>query len=116
MSGEHFGAIDNANLVRIGKHRQHAPHVGMRDRVVVQIETDIGRLADRDRDPLEQRRGIVGQRQQAARFLGEHRADGALRFVGAAPVGGGANAPSLGLGIEVIQIREDAGREEGSRT
>jgi hypothetical protein len=25
VNGEHFGAIDNANLVRIGKHREHAP-------------------------------------------------------------------------------------------
>src|SRR5208337_210256 len=65
------------------------------------------------RHPLEQRRGIVGQRQQAARFLREHRADGALWLVGAAPVCGGANAPGLGLGIEVIQINEAAGREEG---
>ena len=30
VNGEHFGAIDNANLVRIGKHRQHAPDVGVR--------------------------------------------------------------------------------------
>ena len=36
-----------------------------------------------------------------------------MRFVGAAPVGGEAEAPRLGLGIEVINIREGASREEG---
>ena len=31
----------------IGQHRQGAPHMGVRDGVVVQVEADIGRLADR---------------------------------------------------------------------
>ena len=55
---------------------------------------------------------VVGQRQQANRFLGEHLADRAVRFVGTAPVGGRAVAPDLGLGIEVIEIFEAAGSKE----
>ena len=62
---------------------------------------------------LEQRRRIVRQRQQARRFLGEHLADRAVRFARTAPVGGQAEAPGLGLGIEVVEIGEAAGGEEG---
>ena len=48
MAGEHRAAVDDAYLVRVGEHRQHAANVRMRYRVVVQIEADIGRLADAD--------------------------------------------------------------------
>src|SRR4029453_2293312 len=85
----------------------------MGNRAIVQVEADIGRLADRDRDALEQRRRVVGQRQQAGRFLGEHLAYRAVRLVGTASVGGRAIAPDLGLGIEVIEIGEAAGSKEG---
>ena len=112
MAGEHLRAIDDAHLVRVGEHRQHPPHMGVRHGVVVQVEADIGRLADLDRDALEQRRGIVGQRQQARRLLGEHRAHRAVRFARTAPVGGQAAAPVVGLGIEVVEIGEAAGGEE----
>ena len=112
MAGEHLRAIDDAHLVRVGEHRQRAANVRVRDGVVVQVEADIRRLADLDRDALEQRRRIVGQRQQMRRFLGEHLAHAAVRFVGTAPVGGQAIAPGLGLGIEIIEIGEAAGGEE----
>ena len=69
-------------------------------------------LADHDCNALEQRRRVVGQRQQASRFLGEHVADRAVRLVGTAPVGGRAVAPDLGLGIEVTKILEAAGGKE----
>ena len=63
MAGEHRAAIDDAYLMRIGEHRQHATNVRVRHRIGVQIEADIGRLADRDRDVFEQRRRVVRQRQ-----------------------------------------------------
>jgi hypothetical protein len=59
-----------------------------------------------------QRRRIVAQRQQASRFLSEHLADRAVRFIGAASVGGWAVAPGLGLGIEVIEIFEAWGSKK----
>jgi hypothetical protein len=31
----------------------------VRDRIIVEVEADIGRLADRDRDALQQRRRVV---------------------------------------------------------
>jgi hypothetical protein len=71
----------------------------VRDRIIVEVEADIGRLADRDRDALQQRRRVVRQGKQARRFVGEHLADGALGFVRTTPVGGGAMAPGIGLGV-----------------
>ena len=78
------GVLDLRALVvaapMAGEHRRRrrrcVPHAGRRapsgragrgmgDRIIVQIEADIGRLADRDRDMLEQRRRVVRQRQQA---------------------------------------------------
>jgi hypothetical protein len=82
------------------------------DRVIVQVEADIGRLADRDCGALEQWRRVVGQRQQAGRFLGEHVADRAIRLIGTAPVGSRTVAPDLGLRIEIIKIFEAAGGKE----
>ena len=47
VAGEHLGAVDDAHLMRIGENGQHAPNVGVRHRIIVQVEADIGRLADR---------------------------------------------------------------------
>ena len=64
MAGEKFGAIDNAHFVRIGQHGEHALHAGVGHRVIVEIEADIGRLADLDGDTLDQRKSVVRQSQQ----------------------------------------------------
>ena len=82
------------------------------DRIVVEVEADIGRLADRDRDTLEQRRRVVRQSHQSRRFVGEYLADSALGFVRAALVGGQAIAPGIDLGVEIVTIGEVAGSEE----
>jgi len=55
---------------------------------------------------------LSGSAIRAGHLLGEHRAHAALRRIGAAPVGGGAGAPGLGLGIEVVEAGEAAGGEE----
>ena len=47
MAGKHRATVDNAYLMRVGEHRQHAPNMSMGYRVVVEIKTNIGRLADR---------------------------------------------------------------------
>jgi hypothetical protein len=113
MAGEHFRTVNDAHLSRIGEHRQHAPDMSVRHRIVVQVKAHIRCLAHRHRDMLEQRRGIVGQCEQAGFLLVESLPDGALQFTGTAPVGGGAEAPGFRLGIEIIQSCERARREEG---
>ena len=112
MAGEDVRAVGDAHLMRVSEHGQNAPDMRVRDRIVVEVEADIGRLADRDRDALEQRRRVVRQSQQARRFVGEYLADSALGFVRAAPVGGRAMAPGIGLGVEIVEIGEVARGEE----
>src|SRR5215472_4304300 len=99
MAGEDVCAVGDAHLMRIGEHGQNAPDMGVRNRIIVEVEADIGRLADRHRDALQQRRRVARQSQQSRRFVGEYLADGALGFVRAAPVGGRAIAPGVGLGV-----------------
>jgi len=60
MAGQQVPAIDDAHLLRIGEHRQDPPHLRVGNGIIVQVEPDIGRLADADLDPLEQRRRIDG--------------------------------------------------------
>ena len=87
---------------------------GVRDRVIVEVEADIGRLADRDRDALEQRRRVVGQRQQAS-ALRRRTPRGRVR-VAARPDSAGrrpGHCTRLGLGVEIVEIGEAAGGEEG---
>ena len=80
--------VDDAHLVWIGENGQGAPDAVVGNRVIVQVEGHRRRLADRDCDALKQRCQVVGQRQQASRFLGEHLADRAVRLIGTATVGG----------------------------
>ena len=72
MAGENVRAVGDAHLMRVSEHGQNVPDMRVRDRIVVEVEADIGRLADRDRDTLEQRRRIVRQSQQSRRFVGEY--------------------------------------------
>ena len=105
-------AIDDAHLVRIGQHREQAPHLGVRDGIVVEVEADIGGLAGLHRHALDERIGVVRQRQQPGRLLGEGLADADGVLSGAAAIRRDAAAPVLGLGIEVVEIVDGAGREE----
>src|ERR1700686_259320 len=112
MTDEDVLAVDNAHLVGIGEHGERAPHVGVGDGVIVQIEPDIGRLAGGDGHPLEQRVGVVRQLQQQGRFLGKGLANPEGVLSGAASIRRQAAAPGIGLSIEVVQIDKFAGRKE----
>ena len=48
----------------VGAYRERAAHVGMRDRVVVQIEADVGGLVYRDREAVLAGKGLDRQREQ----------------------------------------------------
>src|SRR6202040_4001113 len=112
MTGEDVLAVDNAHLVGIGEHGERAPHVGVGDGIIIQIETDIRRLAGGDGHPLEQRVGVVRQLQQKLRFRGEGLANAEAILFGAGSIRRQASAPDIGLSIEVIQISKFAGRKE----
>ena len=106
MAGEDLGAVDDAHLIGIGEHGEQALHLGMGDRVIVEIEADIGCLAGLDGDALQQRIGIVRQSQQPGRFLGEGLADAHIVLSWTRPIRRHAAAPDLGLAIEVIHINK----------
>jgi hypothetical protein len=59
MAGENLLSVDDAHLVKIGEHGEGAADMGMRDRIVVEIEAHIGPLASGNGDAFEQRKGIV---------------------------------------------------------
>lgn len=60
------GAVENAHPVLVGPHRQRAPHMGVRYRIVVGVEPHAGRLANLCCYGLAQGEGRLGQRHQAA--------------------------------------------------
>ena len=47
VAGKNIGTVGDTNLMAIGEHGQNASDMGVRDRVIVEIEADIGCLADR---------------------------------------------------------------------
>jgi hypothetical protein len=85
VTGEDIRPVDAAQLVRIGEHAQLAADMAKRHRIIVQVEADVGRFADRHHDMLEHRRRVGGQCEQVRPFLVEYRAHGALGLIRAAP-------------------------------
>jgi hypothetical protein len=112
MADEHLRAIDDAHLVRIGQHGEQALHLGVRYGIIVEVEAHIGGLAGLRRHALDERIGVVRQRQQSGRLRGEGLADAEGVLSGAAPIRRQAAAPSLGLDIEVVEVGELSRREE----
>src|SRR5215467_8088404 len=84
----------------------------MRDRVVVEIEAEVGRLARDDHFALIDGIGVIGQGEEVWRLFGESLANGFARICGPAPIGSEAPAPGLSLRIEIIEIDERTGGEK----
>jgi hypothetical protein len=61
MTGNHRGAVQDADLLGAGHHREQAQDMGVGYRVVVQIEAHIGGLADLDLLALLGRKGVRWQ-------------------------------------------------------
>lgn len=72
--GQNGATVQNANPVRTGQHGEAAPHMGVGDRVVVQIETHIGCLARMDLHAFFQRVGVWRHSHQAWALVVECRA------------------------------------------
>src|SRR5215472_12904586 len=53
MAGEDLLAVDDAHFVNIGEEGEWAADMSMRDRIVIEIEADIGPLASADGQALE---------------------------------------------------------------
>ncbi|MGF6604811.1 hypothetical protein P3T23_009567 [Paraburkholderia sp. GAS448] len=112
MGGEQIGAIENAYLPGIGPHRERTPHVGMRDRVVVQVEAHVRLLANLHGQLQFARIRILWQGEQAGLFTDEGFAHGDRGLFPARTIGGGTRAPARGLSIEVVEVSELARGKE----
>jgi hypothetical protein len=80
----------------------------MRHRVVVEVEAHIGRLADLDGDPLDQRIGIVRQGEQSRRLIEEDLMHRICWLFWTRPVCRSAIAPDRSLGVEIVDINKMA--------
>jgi len=80
--------------------------MGMRDGIVVEIEADVRSFVRVHALAFEDGIGVVGQGQQVRRLFGEDLANAFAGIFRAAPIGGDAAAPGVGLVIEIGKIDE----------
>jgi hypothetical protein len=97
----------------VGEHGQWLVHMGVGNRVVVEVEADIGPLTSGNGDAIEQEIGVVRQRQQSGRLFGEGFLHAQALLSGTAPSCGDVATPGLGLGIEIGGIDKRATGVEG---
>ena len=83
------------------------------DRVVVAVEADVGGLAGADDAHQVGLEGMGGQRQQAGLLVGPDVGDAAVGLVGVPPAVGDLVSPAAELGVDVVEVAEGAGGEEG---
>ena len=112
VAGDDLAAVGDANLIAIGQHGQLPTDMGVGDRVVIEIEADIGCLADRDLLAFGHGIGVVRQLQQPGGFPGKDLPNTEARLLGAAPIGGRAATPSVGLDVEVVHAGDLAAGKE----
>ena len=64
VRGDLILAFRDSNSVEVGKHDERALCAVVRHRVIVEVEADIGSLANLDLESLERRKGGVRMRQE----------------------------------------------------
>ena len=112
MGGEHGPGVEDAHGVESCADDEGASHVVVRNRIIVRIESDVGRFACLDLDPLLAGEGVVGERDEAGAFFCEDVGDGAPSVLGTGTLGGTGGAPLIGLVVEVVEVAESARGEE----
>ena len=121
VASEFGDAVEDTDLLLVGQDRQRTSHVGVRHRVVIEVESQWatkgplrvpGRLGHRDLQALTQGIRGGGQLEQAGLFEGEGLAYGQRVVLGPGAVEGAAPAPGNGLRVEIVDIGELARGEE----
>ena len=92
-------SVEDAHRVERRDHDERAAHAVVRDRVVVEVEADVRRLADLDLDALVGREWIVRQREQTRRSSSNASRTVWRAVLGPASLGGDARGPVLGLAL-----------------
>ena len=81
--------------------------------VEIAVEADVGCLAGADDAHEVGFEGMRGQRQQPGLFVGPDFGDGAVGQLGVASSVGDVVSPAPELGVEVVEVAEGPGGEEG---
>ena len=113
MAGELGLLVEDADAGVAGEQGQGLADVGVGDGVEVAVEADVGCLAgadDADQFGLE---GMGGERQQAGLLVGPDLGDGTVGLLGVASLMGDVVPPAPELGVEVVEVAEGPGGEEG---
>ena len=110
--GQHRGTRQDAHAISIGDHREGAPDMGVRNRIVIQVEARIGRLAHLHVQTFAHRILVLGQCQQAAAFALKCLAHGKAIILGPQAIGGLSITPGTRLGVQIIHVGEAACGEE----
>lgn len=111
VTGNDLRTIEDADFLLRGHDAQAAAHIGMRNGIIVEIETGVRRLADGNGGQGRPGKRVVWQRQEVGLLQLEGLPDSHVE-AGAQSVGGHARYPNVGLGIEIVEILEAAGCKE----
>src|SRR6185437_11411003 len=112
VAGDNSVAIEDAHGLECGKHLESAADMGVRDRVVVEIEANVGSLVRTSDHALCRREGLIGQRQESGLLGLKALADAATAVLGTGALCRLAAAPGERLGVKVGQIGEAPCRKE----
>ena len=113
MVGQLGLSVEDADAGGAGDQGQRLSDVGVGNRVAIAVEADVGGLAGADDTHQIGLEGMGGQRQQAGLFLGPDIGDTAVGLVGMTSAVGDLVSPAAELGVDVVEVAEGAGGEEG---
>ena len=112
MVGQLGLSVEDADAGGAGDQGQRLSDVGVGNRVAIAVEADVGGLAGADDAHQVGLEGMGGQRQQTG-LLRPDVGDTAVGLVGMTPAVGDLVSPAAELGVDVVEVAEGAGGEEG---
>ena len=112
VGGDDGIGVEDAHGIEGGTDLEAAPHVGVRDRVVVPVEADVGCLCPRTTMRSSLGNGLSGNASSRGRSSSKHSRTLRVRSSGHGRSAASPAAPGERLGIEVGDIGEAAGGEE----
>ena len=113
MAGQLGLLVEDADAGGAGEQRQGLADVGVGDGVEIAVEADVGGLAGADDAHEVGLEGMGGERQEAGLLVGPDVGNGAVGHLGVASLVGDLVAPASELGVEVVEVAEGPGGEEG---
>ena len=113
MAGELGLLVEDADAGVAGEQGQGLADVGVGDGVEIAVEADVGCLAGADDAHEVGLEGMGGERQQSGLLVGPDVGDGAVGLLGVSSLVGDVVPPALELGVEIVEVAEGSGGEEG---